>query len=255
MSDRDEGERQRRKQRAADYFRRYKALEGKRERQKAIAGAIGIGVAIALITGVVFSYRRSVDEPPPTTGAGYEQPSTDASTSVGATDDSTAVLPGPEGTTSVGQPGSDPKDDFIDAEALGERGFSLFEESPPPGMDILDVSAVHSDGRTTIRVRFAGSYRDVEADPNRSVSIRPVFVIDGSYGFEIEYRADNAYLSSSPEGTSMLFEWVDDTTIQFSVDGFVPADGDEIRVSVFSRLATDEGDAVAEDQAITAISR
>jgi hypothetical protein len=249
MSSDEQGREERRKQR--------EQLKKEREEQRWLGRAVSAGVLIALITGVAFWSDRPAGSPSTTGDPEFDEArsvvssiATELDREAGDGTPGAVAIPG--GTTATA---TDPEGDFVAADLLMERGFSLFEESPPPGMDITSVTADYLDDLSVITVRFAGSYIDLESDGDRNVSIRPVFIVDGSYGFEIEYRNGDAYLSGAPDGAEMLFEWVLDTTIQFTLDGYDLESADQVRVNVFSRLATPDGDAVAEDQASLEVGR
>jgi hypothetical protein len=144
---------------------------------------------------------------------------------------------------------ADPEGDFLTAEDLST--FPQLEENPPAGIDITDVTVAYAPGgdTTIITVRFAGSFRELEADETRRLVLRPIFRRDGSYNFEIEYLGGPVFVSGGPEGASVEMEWLNDRTVRFTLQGFAPIAGDGVRISVFSEKEAGDGKAVQGDRA------
>jgi hypothetical protein len=147
--------------------------------------------------------------------------------------------------------GSDPTGDFYAAAVLMERGFEAFEAAPPAGLDITNVAVTYAPGgsQTIVTVTFAGDGRSLEEEAGRAVTITPGFRRGGEYLFDAYHSRESSFLSSGPEGATLSVEWLSDSIIQFTIDGFVPMAGDRVRVEVFSRFDESSGGEVAGDEA------
>ena len=153
---------------------------------------------------------------------------------------------GLDGGTTVAA--TDPEGDFLSPAEL--ESFSLIEQDPPAGLDMTDVVVDYVPGGdvTVVTVRFAGSFRDLETEEDRTVSIRPIIDEDGSYAFEADYREGSAFMSGAPEGTSVSAEWLSDDTIRFTIEGWMPGSQHSMRVNVFSLLDAGDDTAVQGDR-------
>lgn len=160
-------------------------------------------------------------------------------------DDPASQIPGGIAVTVT-----DPTGDFLAEEDLMSRGFGIIEQDPPPGLDIVDVAVAYApDGDVTeVTVCFAGEARGLAGD-GRSLSIRPVFLRGGEYFFEASYMDGSSHVSGGPDGVTVTHVWTAADKIRFTIEGFAPTAGDQLRLDVFSRLSTDGGEAVQGDTA------
>jgi hypothetical protein len=160
-------------------------------------------------------------------------------------DDPETLIPG-----GVGNSVDDPEGDYTSAGDLEGRGFTA-EQQPPDGIDITHVQVVHEPGgtRTIVTVTFKGSFREVEGQSDRSVSIRANFYTEGSYLFEAQYLEGSAFVSGGPQGSTVATEWLADNKFRFVLDGYAPAPGDQVRIEVLSRKKVGEVSEASEDQA------